>query len=101
MHLNSPFLLHLCQATDPDISDQGKLFYSLLFASPYFDVDSFSGLLYVVSAESLAGQSFVVEVRATDPGGLNATTRVEVGLCVCIQQQYWRDAAIIAISKFQ
>ncbi|CAL8333307.1 unnamed protein product [Merluccius merluccius] len=66
------------KATDPDTGDQGKLLYSLSAASPYFDVDSSSGLLYVVSAEALAGQSAVVEVRATDPGGLHATTTVKV-----------------------
>ncbi|CAL8329316.1 unnamed protein product [Lota lota] len=66
------------QATDPDLGDQGKLLYSLPVASPYFDVDSSSGLLYVVSAEALAGQSAGVEVRATDPGGLYATARVKV-----------------------
>jgi hypothetical protein len=45
-------------------------------------VDGSSGLLYVVSAEALAGQSAMVEVRATDPGGLYVTTMVKVGLCV-------------------
>lgn len=64
------------QASDPDAGDQ--LLYSLSADSPHFDVDPSSGLVSVVSAAGLAGQTTVVQVRASDPQGLYATTEVEV-----------------------
>jgi len=88
----------LSQATDPDMDDQGKLLYALVEPSSYFDIDISSGLLYVVSAEPLAGQSTVVDVTATDPGGLKVMTSVKVCVCVCVcvcvQQRDWSDTAI-------
>lgn len=66
------------QATDPDVGDEGRLDYGLSADSPYFDVDPSSGLVYVVSAAGLAGQTAAVEVKATDPRGLSASARVEV-----------------------
>ncbi|XP_026158869.1 protocadherin Fat 4 [Mastacembelus armatus] len=66
------------KASDPDMGDEGQLVYSLSADSPYFDMDPSSGLVYVVSAAGLAGNTAAVEVKATDPGGLVATTTVEV-----------------------
>lgn len=68
------------QASDPDTGDGGQLVYSLAAESPYFDVEPSSGLVTVKSVEALAGQLVKVEVRATDPGGLQATTTVEVSV---------------------
>ncbi|XP_051241011.1 protein dachsous isoform X1 [Dicentrarchus labrax] len=66
------------KALDPDVGEEGQLVYSLSADSPHFDVDPSSGLVYVVSVVSLAGQQAAVEVKATDPRGLQATTKVEV-----------------------
>ncbi|XP_028423953.1 protocadherin Fat 4-like [Perca flavescens] len=66
------------KASDPDVGDGGQLVYSLSADGGYFDVEPSSGLLYVVSALGLAEQTAAVEVKATDPRGLQATTRVEV-----------------------
>ena len=71
-------LTHPPQATDPDLGDGGQLVYSLS-DSPHLDVDPSSGLVYVVSAAAAAGQTTAVEVMATDPRGLRATARLEVG----------------------
>ncbi|XP_078146234.1 cadherin-23-like [Centroberyx gerrardi] len=68
------------KASDPDVGDEGQLVYSLSAASAYFDVDASTGLVYVVSAEGLAGELTAVEVKATDPKGLYATTKVEVSV---------------------
>lgn len=70
------------QASDPDVGDDGRLVYSLAADSPYFDVEPSSGLVYVVSAVGLSGLQYTFEVKATDPRGLNATTRVAVSV-VC------------------
>lgn len=70
----------MLQASDPDMGDGGQLVYSLVADSPYFDVEPSSGLVYVVSAAGLSGQLAEVEVRATDPRGLNATAKVEVSV---------------------
>ncbi|XP_030207359.1 protocadherin Fat 4 isoform X1 [Gadus morhua] len=83
------------QATDPDLGDQGKLYYSIPLASPYFEVDGSSGLLYVVSAEALAGQSAMVEVRATDPGGLYVTTMVKVE----VQGSFSSNVVVISLNQ--
>ncbi|XP_032400608.1 protein dachsous [Etheostoma spectabile] len=66
------------QASDPDVGEEGRLVYSLSADRGDFDVDPSSGLLYVVSVLGLADQTAAVEVKATDPRGLQATTRVEV-----------------------
>ncbi|XP_029297871.1 cadherin EGF LAG seven-pass G-type receptor 2-like [Cottoperca gobio] len=66
------------QASDPDVGEEGRLVYSLPAQSASFDVDASSGLLYVVSAGALAGQTASVEVKVTDPRGLHATTTVQV-----------------------
>lgn len=70
------------QASDPDVGEEGQLVYSLSAVSPYFDVEPSTGLVYVVSAVGLAEQlaKVKVEVKATDPRGLNATTTVEVSV---------------------
>ncbi|XP_070771479.1 protocadherin Fat 4 [Enoplosus armatus] len=68
------------KASDPDVGEEGLLVYSLSADSPYFDVEPSSGLVYVVSAVGLAGQLAEVEVKATDPRGLHATTKVEVAV---------------------
>ena len=60
------------------MGEQGQLVYSLTADSLYFDVEPSSGLLYVVSVVALAGQTAAVEVKATDPRGLQATSTVEV-----------------------
>lgn len=70
----------MLQASDPDTADGGQLVYSLAAESPYFDVEPSSGLVYVASVEALAGQLVKVEVKATDPGGLQDTTKVEVSV---------------------
>ncbi|XP_039469766.1 protocadherin Fat 4 [Oreochromis aureus] len=66
------------KASDPDVGDVGQLVYSLTAESPYFDMDPSSGLLYVISATELAGQTAKMEVKATDPHDLHATAIVEV-----------------------
>ncbi|XP_030599595.1 uncharacterized protein LOC115790071 [Archocentrus centrarchus] len=66
------------QASDPDVGDEGRLTYNLTGGTSYFDVDPSSGLLYVVSATGLAGQTAEVEVKVTDSQDLSATTKVEV-----------------------
>ncbi|XP_028252910.1 cadherin EGF LAG seven-pass G-type receptor 1-like [Parambassis ranga] len=66
------------KASDPDVGEEGQLVYSLSGGSSHFDVELSSGLVYVVSAAGLAGQTAAVEVKATDPRGLSATARVEV-----------------------
>lgn len=74
---------HLLQASDPDVGEESKLLYSLSAGSPYFDVDPSSGLVYVVSVTGLAGNTATVEVKATDPRELYATTKVEVSWSLC------------------
>lgn len=69
------------QASDPDAGDDSKLVYSLATDISSFGVDPSSGLVYVVSAVGLSGLQ-TVEVIATDPRELNATTKVEVSV-VC------------------
>ncbi|XP_067441680.1 protocadherin Fat 4 [Thunnus thynnus] len=66
------------KASDSDVGDEGQLVYSLSAASPYFNVEASSGLVFVVSAVGLAGQTAEVEVKVTDPEGLHATAMVEV-----------------------
>lgn len=68
------------QASDPDVGEEGQLVYSLTEGRPYFDVEPSSGLVYVVSAVDLAGEQTEVVVKATDPRGLHATTKVEVSV---------------------
>ncbi|XP_028252777.1 cadherin EGF LAG seven-pass G-type receptor 2-like [Parambassis ranga] len=68
------------KASDPDVGEEGQLVYSLSGGSSHFDVELSSGLVYVVSAAGLAGQTAAVEVKATDPRGLSATARVEVAV---------------------
>ena len=68
------------QATDPDIGDSGQLVYSLSPASDYFDIDHSTGLVFVVSVTDLAGEETALQVKATDPKGLFATTKVEVSM---------------------
>lgn len=70
------------QASDPDVGDDGRLVYSLASDISYFDVEPSSGLVYVVSTVGLSGLLITFEVKATDPRGLNATTRVAVSV-VC------------------
>ncbi|XP_029987441.1 protein dachsous [Sphaeramia orbicularis] len=70
-------IMHL-KASDPDVGDEAHLVYSLTADSPYVDVEPQSGLLYVVSAVGLDGQTVAVDVRATDPQKLYATVKVEV-----------------------
>ncbi|XP_044201151.1 protocadherin Fat 4-like [Thunnus albacares] len=66
------------KASDSDVGDEGQLVYSLSAASPYFNVEASSGLVFVVSAVGLAGETAKVEVKVTDPEGLHATAMVEV-----------------------
>ncbi|XP_063738782.1 protein dachsous [Eleginops maclovinus] len=56
------------KATDPDAGEQALLVYSLSADSLFFDVDPSSGLLYVISVESLSGLK-TVEVKPPTPGG--------------------------------
>ncbi|KAF3852693.1 hypothetical protein F7725_006048 [Dissostichus mawsoni] len=65
------------KASDPDLGEGSQLVYSLTEDSQFFAVDPSSGLLFVVSAQSLSGLN-TVELKASDPRGLSATTRVEV-----------------------
>lgn len=58
----------------------GQLVYSLTAESPYFDINPSSGLVYVISATELAGQTAKMEVKATDPHDLHATAIVEVSV---------------------
>ncbi|XP_041642272.1 protocadherin Fat 4 [Cheilinus undulatus] len=66
------------KASDPDIGEDAQLDYSLSEDSPHFDIDPSSGVVFVVSVTSLAGQSVSLQVKASDPRGLEATTHVEV-----------------------
>ncbi|XP_032418046.1 protocadherin Fat 4-like [Xiphophorus hellerii] len=66
------------KASDPDVGDNSDLVYSLSGESSSFDVESTSGLLFVVSAADLGGKTVTMEVKATDPHGLSATTTVKV-----------------------
>ncbi|KAM4584790.1 protocadherin Fat 2-like [Odontesthes bonariensis] len=66
------------KASDPDVGDQNQLVYSLSADSPSFDVEPVSGLVFVVSAMGEAGQTTVLEVKATDSRGLYAEATVEV-----------------------
>lgn len=68
------------QATDPDVGDAGRLIYSLVDQSRHFDVDSSSGHVYVVSVADLAGTQATLEVKVSDPRGLEAVTKVEVSV---------------------
>ncbi|XP_014894869.1 protein dachsous-like [Poecilia latipinna] len=66
------------KASDPDVGDNSDLVYSLSGESSSFDMEPASGLLYVVSAADLGGKTVTMEVKATDPDGLSATTTVKV-----------------------
>ncbi|XP_008416259.1 protein dachsous [Poecilia reticulata] len=66
------------KAVDPDVGDNSDLVYSLSGESSSFAVEPTSGLLYVVSAADLGGKTVTMEVKATDPDGLSATTTVKV-----------------------
>uniref|UniRef100_A0A087XD96 Cadherin domain-containing protein n=1 Tax=Poecilia formosa TaxID=48698 RepID=A0A087XD96_POEFO len=68
---------YLSQASDPDVGDNSDLVYSLSGESSSFDMEPASGLLYVVSVADLGGKTVSVEVKATDPDGLSATTTVK------------------------
>ncbi|KAL2086492.1 hypothetical protein ACEWY4_017551 [Coilia grayii] len=64
----------IAMARDPDVGD--KLHYSLVEPSSLFDVDSYTGLIYAVSA-IYSGEE-TLKVKATDQHGLYAITKVEV-----------------------
>lgn len=68
------------QASDPDVGDSGWLTYSIVGSSRHFDVESSSGLVYVVSVADLAGTKAILEVKVSDPTGLQAVTKVEVSV---------------------
>ncbi|XP_043970025.1 protocadherin Fat 4 isoform X2 [Gambusia affinis] len=76
----SPYKTPVIQvkASDPDVGDNSRLVYSLSGESSSFDVEPTSGLLFVVSAADLGGKTITMEVKATDPHGLSATTTVKV-----------------------
>ncbi|XP_067355536.1 protocadherin Fat 4 isoform X2 [Channa argus] len=84
------------KATDPDVGDEGRLVYSLSAESPYFDVDPSSGLVYVVSTAGLAANTAALEVKATDPRGLNAVTNVEVSVQGSVSSS---DVVIISLNQ--
>uniref|UniRef100_A0A4W5MPG5 Cadherin domain-containing protein n=2 Tax=Hucho hucho TaxID=62062 RepID=A0A4W5MPG5_9TELE len=83
------------QATDPDSDDSGRLDYSLTESSSSFDVDRSTGQVYVVSAVGLEGKTTAVLVKATDPKGLHATTRVEVD----VQGSASNDVVVISLNQ--
>lgn len=62
------------------MGDSGRLSYSLIGSNCHFDVAPSSGLVYVVSVEELAGTQEILEVKVTDPRGLEVTTKVEVSV---------------------
>ncbi|XP_023190113.1 protein dachsous-like [Xiphophorus maculatus] len=66
------------KASDPDVGDNSDLVYSLPAGNSFFDVEPASGQLFVVSAADLGGKTVTMEVKATDPHGLSATTTVKV-----------------------
>lgn len=68
------------QALDPDVGDCDRLNYSIVGDTRHFDVEPSSGLVYVVSVVDLAGTKAKVEVKVSDPSGLEDTTTVEVSL---------------------
>ncbi|XP_029001511.1 protein dachsous [Betta splendens] len=83
------------KASDPDFGDQAALLYTLSAGSPYFDVDPSSGLVFVVSAAGLAGQTAVAEVRAADPQNLHATIKVEVS----VQESASSDVVVVSLNR--
>ncbi|KAM4594440.1 protocadherin Fat 4 [Fundulus diaphanus] len=66
------------KAVDHDVGDNSALVYSLSADSSSFDVEPSSGLVYVVSAADLGGQTVTLEVKATDPKGLHAKATIKV-----------------------
>ncbi|XP_017289255.1 cadherin-23 [Kryptolebias marmoratus] len=66
------------KASDPDVGENSQLVYSLTADGSSFDIDPASGLVYVVSAGGLEGETVHLEVKATDPGQLFATATVKV-----------------------
>lgn len=62
------------------MGDAGRLNYSLDGQSRFFDVDSSSGLVYVVSVADLAGMQATVMVKVSDPSGLEAVTKLNVSV---------------------
>ncbi|XP_010887588.2 protocadherin Fat 4 [Esox lucius] len=83
------------QATDLDIGERGRLEYSLSEHSLSFGVDRSTGQVYVVSAVGLEGQITALLVKATDPEGLHATTRVEVD----VQGSVSSDVVVISLNR--
>lgn len=74
------FMCLMFQASDPDVGEGAQLVYSLAADSSNFEVEPSSGLVYVVSVTDLSEQVVKLEVRATDPRGLQASTSVEVSV---------------------
>ncbi|XP_043970027.1 protocadherin-11 Y-linked-like isoform X2 [Gambusia affinis] len=76
----SPYKTPVIQvkASDPDVGDSSRLVYSLPAGNSFFELESSSGLLFVVSAAGLGGINVTMKVKATDPHGLSATSRVKV-----------------------
>ncbi|XP_043969656.1 cadherin-23-like [Gambusia affinis] len=76
----SPYKTPVIQvkASDPDVGDSSRLVYSLPAGNSFFELESSSGLLFLVSAAGLGGINVTMKVKATDPHGLSATSRVKV-----------------------
>lgn len=74
------FVSLMLQASDPDVGEGAQLVYSLAANGSHFGVEPSSGLVYVVSLTDLSEELVQLEVRATDPRGLQASTRVEVSV---------------------
>ncbi|KAJ8002135.1 hypothetical protein DPEC_G00176680 [Dallia pectoralis] len=83
------------QAKDVDSKDSGRLEYSLTESSTSFAVDGSTGQVYVMSVEGLEGKMTSLLVKATDPEGLHATTRVEVD----VQGSASSDVVIISLNR--
>ncbi|XP_063064290.1 protocadherin gamma-B7-like [Engraulis encrasicolus] len=64
------------KATDPDVGETEMLQYSLVEPSSMFAVEPSSGQIYAVT--DVHPGTFNITVMATDPHGLNDTTKVEV-----------------------
>ncbi|XP_017159334.1 cadherin-6-like [Poecilia reticulata] len=84
------------KASDPDVRDNSDLVYSLSGGNSSFDVEPTSGLLYVVSVADLGGINITMEVKATDPEGLSATTTVKVVVQGSVTSS---DVTIISLNK--
>lgn len=88
----------MLQASDPDAGEGAQLAYSLAADSPDFDVELTSGRVFVASGAGLQVGLTQVQVKATDPRGLQATTTVEVS---SQQRKRKKNFLFVSLSAFK